>query len=247
MSDVLLTAMLNAKPIQRHAAQSLVGQIGDQLQQMITGGVIAPGEKLNELMLSRQFGVSRTALREAVRLLERSGLVLIIAGRGVFVCKVTIRQALDLFDIRASFARAAGRLAAVRATQSQLASLADLHHEMSGARKALDFVSYFKLNSAFHDTVFAAAANERLTELNASINNELMLFNQRNMERVAYLDTSILEHGRILAALKEGAQDRVARAFESHILSGRQRMLDMLPPAGRTEELGGVVRLAPST
>ena len=232
--DRVAPLTLHARPIERHAAQPLVARIGEQLQEMITSGVIAPGDKLNELQLSRQFGVSRTALREAVRLLERSGLVLIIAGRGVFVCKLSIQQALDLFDIRAGLAQTAGRLAAARATQVQLAALAELHAQMVAARAALDFALYFKLNGAFHGMIFTAANNDRLAELNALINNELTLFNQRNMERASYLDTSIQEHGRILAALQDGAQDRAARAFERHVLGGRGRMLDLLPSAGPT-------------
>ncbi|MFG1421657.1 GntR family transcriptional regulator [Roseixanthobacter liquoris] len=223
------TSTVTAPPIERQTSAPLVSQIVERLEEMIFSGAIDAGRKLNELTISKQFGVSRTALREAVRLLEQAGLVVVEPGRGVFVRRISVKQALDLFDVRAGFARTAGRLAALRASEAQIGELDALHAAMMACRTALDFPGYFDLNTRFHAVIFAAAGNERLTLLNEMINNELNLFNRRNMARAPYLDISIQEHERILTCIRSRDGERAARAFERHVLGGRQRMLEMLP------------------
>ena len=222
-----------AKPIRRQKEAPLVDVILERLERMILNGEFAAGSKLNEHTLSQQFGVSRSALREAARLLQRSGLVEIEAGRGVLVRKIGVRQAMDLFDVRAGFARSAGRLAARRATEDQITDLKDLHKKMVACRAKLDFKQYVALNAKFHDILYEAAANERLTLLNEMISNELQLFHRINMARAPHLDISIQEHARILEYLEQRDGEKTAKAFERHILQGRQRMLDVIPASLR--------------
>lgn len=218
-----------AKPIRRQKETPLVDVILERLERMILDGKIAAGSKLNEYTLAQQFGVSRSVLREAARLLQRSGLVEIEAGRGVLVRKIGVRQAMDLFDVRAGFARSAGRLAALRATEDQIAELKVLHKKMIACRGKLDFKRYVELNAKFHDVLYEAAANQRLTLLNEMISNELQLFHRINMGRAPHLDISIQEHGKILDHIEQHDAEKAARAFERHILGGRQRMLDVIP------------------
>lgn len=208
----------------------LVPAIVARLEQLILGDALAPGSKLNELAMAQQLGVSRTALREAVRLLERSGLMEVQPNRGVFVSRVGLKEALDLFDVRAGLAAVAGRLAALRASEAQLAALGALQDQLVAAREGADFDHYYRLDLSFHAAVMAATGNNRLVMLEEMMSGQLQLFRRRNLGHAVQLDLSLAEHARLLAALRERDTAHASRAFERHITAGRQRMLDTLPP-----------------
>lgn len=211
---------------------SLVGGLVALVRRLIIGGEVAAGSKLNEHALSQRLGVSRSALREAVRLLEPSGLIVIEPNRGVFVRRISLKEALDLFDVRAGLARTAGGLAAVRASQGQLDSLASIHANLIEAQQQSDFSAYYDRNLQFHAELFAATGNERLGTLDEMMSGELQLFRRRNLGNAGQLNASVAEHRRILDAIAARDPARAARAFERHVITGRQRMLDTLGPDG---------------
>jgi len=209
---------------------SLVGGLVALVRDVVVRGEIAPGGKLNEHAMAANLGVSRTALREAVRVLERSNLLVIEPNRGVFVRRITLKQALDLFDVRAGLARTAGLLAAVRASETQLDAMRALHVRMIAAREAGDAAIHYDANTQFHATLMAATGNERLMLLEEMMGAELQLFRRRNLGNAGHLDASTTEHGRILDAMAARDSVRAARAAERHILMGKQRMLDTMSP-----------------
>lgn len=221
-------AVESVAPIVRDGGPSLVAAIAERAERMIISGAIPSGSKLNENALAQQMQVSRGALREAVRLLEQSGLVTIQPNRGVFVRRVSLREALDLFDVRAGLAYTAGRLAAVRATDEQLAALERLHRGMTEIWQQRDVERYYDLNSRFHADIMTASGNERLMSLDEMMSNELHLFRRRNLGNSAQLELSLQEHGRILDALQARDASKAGRAFERHVIIGKERMLGTL-------------------
>lgn len=219
-------------PLERDGGPSLVSAIAGRVESMIISGEIQSGGKLNEYALAQQLQVGRGALREAVRLLEQSGLVTILPNRGVFVRRVSLKEALDLFDVRAGLAYTAGRLAAVRATDEQLAGLERLHHEMVAVWERRDIERYYDLNLTFHADIMAASGNDRLASLYEMMSNQLHLFRRRNLGHSAQLELSLQEHGKILEGLQGRDASKAGRAFERHVLIGKQRMLDTLSLRG---------------
>lgn len=221
-------AAVSIEPLERQGAPSLVSNIAGRVERMILKGEIDTGEKLNELALSQQLQVSRSALREAIRLLEPSGLVTILPNRGVFVRSVSLEEALDIFDIRAGLVYTAGQLAARRASEEDLKALEALHQDMIAAWQQRDFARYYEVNFDFHAAILKAAGNPRLASLYDMMSNELHLFRRRNLGNSAQLEVSIQEHAKILQALKARDELRAGRAFERHVLIGKQRMIDTL-------------------
>lgn len=215
-------------PPSQEAGESLVGGLVALVRDRVVRGEIAPGAKLNEHAMAASLGVSRTALREAVRVLERSNLLVIEPNRGVFVRRITLKQAMDLFDVRAGLARTAGLLAAVRASEAQLEAMHTLHARMAAARDTGDAALYYDANTQFHATLMAATGNERLMLLEEMMGAELQLFRRRNLGHAGHLDASAAEHGRILDAMVTRDPVRAARAAERHIAMGKQRMLDTM-------------------
>ena len=215
-------------PLARGGGSSLVATIAARLERMIISGEIESGGKLNEYALAHQLEVSRTALREAVRLLEQSGLVVIEPNRGVFVRRVSLKEALDVFDVRAGLVYTAGRLAAARASDAQLAALQQRHVDMVSTWEAREIDRYYDLNLGFHSDIMAMTGNDRLASLYEMMSNQLHLFRRRNLGNSAQLELSLNEHAKILEGLNARDAFKAGRAFERHVQLGRQRMLDTL-------------------
>jgi DNA-binding GntR family transcriptional regulator len=213
-------------PVIRQPTAPLVAVIDQRLRAMLVDGTLASGGKLNELALAQQMQVSRSALREAVRRLEQSGLVTIIPNRGVFVRSVGLQDILDLFDVHAGLARSAGRLLAQRASADQVRHLEACQADMAAALAAEEVGRYRDLNGDFHRDLFEFARNSRLTALHGMIASELQLSRRHNLGTLHQLRASLTEHNRILEALKARDETRTARSFEQHVLAGKRRMVE---------------------
>ena len=208
------------------------GQLGSvvhsRVEELILTGAISAGERVNELRLASQLGVSRGLVREALRALEYAGLLAAVPNRGAFVRKVALDDALHLYDIRAGLARVAGRLLARRVTRIELARLRATFERMERACAARDVATYYAGNLAFHSQLIELAGNPRLTAMNESVRNELQLYLRNAVVGPTQLKESQAEHRAILQANIKGDAERAGAAFEAHILAGKQRMLDNL-------------------
>lgn len=214
------------------AIASRLDEIQEEVRAMIADGTLQPGERVNEQALAAKLGVGRNSAREALRSLERSGLVRIVPNRGAEVRKVSLEAALDLYDVRAGIARTAGRLAAARLEADEETRLLGLMDQMEGALKARDGSTYHKLNTEFHDLLMDIAKNPRLIELNDTIEAELSLYLRKGVYTMAQMQLSHSEHKQLVDALCNGRVAETAELFENHILTGKQRMLDTVTRKG---------------
>jgi DNA-binding GntR family transcriptional regulator len=222
--------MTTRKPARRDAGtiSTRLEEIREQVRSMIETGQLKPGERINEQALAGQLGVGRSSAREALRSLERTGLVRIVPNRGAEVCQVTLEEALDLYDIRSGLARATGRLAAARLSPADEAALTGLTERMAQALTARDGDTYSLLNTEFHRCLMATTRSPRLIEVNAAIESELRLYLHKGVYTHAQMQASHDEHLRLLEAVCQGRAHDAAEAFESHIQAGKQRMLDTI-------------------
>lgn len=203
-------------------ARTLPQLIVEELERLIIDGVLTGGDRINESAMAARLGVSRGAVREACRQLERGRLVELRANRGMFVRQVSVREAAQLYDIRAGLFRLAGRLAAPRLTDD---ATRELTAEVAALDAADGVTDYYRLNVAFHRHLVALSGNPRLVELYDDVSNELHLFRRHGLETPPARRTSNAQHRQILDRLTAGDADEAARLMEAHILSGRDRML----------------------
>ncbi|MCL4767342.1 MAG: FCD domain-containing protein [Hyphomicrobiaceae bacterium] len=204
----------------------------DAIEQMILTGEFAPGERLNELDLANRLNVSRGPVREVLRVLEQAGLVRIVPNKGAIVRKVSIEEMLDVYDVRAGFARTAGRLVATRATREQIRILEALYERMNREIAKRDVQTYYRLNLEFHERLLEFTGNQRLIELDALVRNQLQLSLRKAAFSLSQLRTSNSEHRKILDAIIDGNADKAGQAFERHVLNGKARMLETLAGQG---------------
>jgi DNA-binding GntR family transcriptional regulator len=206
-------------------SRSMSSVLQDEIEQRILSGALQPGERVNENALATELGVSRGPIREACRGLVESGLLTIIVNRGVFVREVSRKDAIDVYNVRASLMRLAGETLAERISADQLAVLRDLVERMDTAEADNDFDSFYALNRDFHTRIVDYADNGRLRSLSDGLVKELHLYRHRSILQGGGLHVSNREHKRILSALEAGDPARAGAALEDHIKAGMQRFL----------------------
>lgn len=213
---------------QRRRQRPLVLEVRDELERMILEGEVKAGERLNEISLAEQLGVSRSPVREAARSLEREGLVHTVANQGVYVRELAIEDSLELYDLRAMIAGYLCGLAAERADPAVLADLHGLIGDMRQAAEAVDEKRYFELNLAFHDRIAEASGAFRARALYTSLGKEVRLMRIRVLTGRASLGVSVEEHARIVSAIGNGNAEEARKEGAQHHLNGKRRLLETL-------------------
>lgn len=203
---------------------SLARLVVESIEDMILGGALPPGSKLSEVALARRFGVSRGPLREALHMLEESGLIRQERNRGAHVRQIGLTEAADIYDVRAGLDAVAGRLLAARITPEQLRSLRQMTEAMREVRP--DEVDRFHaLNLGFHDSLVGMAGNAVLTEQYRKLCKLLVLFRRRNLMAPMAIPQFAEEHSAIVDLLQARDGPGAAEALYTHAQGGRQRML----------------------
>jgi DNA-binding GntR family transcriptional regulator len=204
---------------------SLTSVVYRAIEQMILQSELLPGQHVNENAIAGQLSVSRGPVREALRALEQAGLVKQVARRGVFVQEVSLREAIDAYDVRASLFGTAGKLLAERIADNQLESLAGVADDMDRARAAEDSQAYYGLNLQFHGLLVEYSGNQELARIYQALVKKLHLFRRRALVGRGGLDASAREHRRILKALGRRDAAEARRLMEGHVLAGKLRFL----------------------
>lgn len=207
---------------------SLATVIQEKIERMILEGELTAGQRLNELALAQSLGVSRSPVREACRKLEQAGLVEIINNRGMFVRRVDLQQALDIYAIRGALAELSGQLIARHASPSDIEELRALVARMETTAALGDATAYYRQNLAFHRRLVENTRNPRLLELFLGTDKELHLYRQRSLVQPSGMNVSNQEHRAIVEAIAAGDDAKAGEAFKRHVLNGRQRAVNAL-------------------
>ena len=201
----------------RVARSGLHEQAAERLREMIVQGELAPGSPLVEVELSDALGISRTPLREALKLLAQQGLVELRANRSPCVRPLRAGEVRELFEALAGIERLAAELAAQRITEPELRRLHDLQRDIEAEHKAGRIDAYSAANRAIHRTIVEAARNAALSEIHAA------LLTRAEQVRVYALrlddrwEQSIAEHRAILDALEARSATLAGQLLGSHV------------------------------
>ena len=155
--------------------------IAEELEERIFGGIYADGDRLDEVRLAEQFGVSRTPLREALQRLARSGLVELKPRRGAFVCQPGPVDLIEMFEVMAEFEAICGRLAARRISDAALADLHDANDKCQAAVQAQDPDSYYAENERFHKIIYRESGNGFLESETSALHRRLQPFRRQQL------------------------------------------------------------------
>lgn len=213
---------------QTRPEQGLSLSIAEQLKQLIFTGEIAPGERINEAALALRMGTSRGPIREAIRILTGLGIVTAVVNKGVFVRKISVREMLDIYELRALVFGFAAQRAAENITDAERAEFERLLAQMDLAAESNDGTQYYDLNLAFHALILRLSGNNRAQQAYFDYVNELHLFRRRYFNAPGNMRKSNAEHRLIYDAIASGSAARAKTMAERHVWSGRQRLLATL-------------------
>ena len=211
--------------IQLLKKHSLTTLVQDELERLILRGELAPGDKLNEAQLATRLGVSRGPVREAFRALEQAGLLRTEKNHGVSVKTLSIKEAEEIYQVRAMLDEHIGRLLANGISAAHLSALRQIVESMKRAQNSHDGQTYGHLNLQFHDTMAAAVGNEKLLETYRRLVRELSLFRQTALTlETDAIDQSVHEHEAIIEAIAAGDSNLTESLIRSHLDHGRERI-----------------------
>ena len=206
-------------------AEGLSRSIAEQLKQLIYAGEFKAGDRLNEAALAVRMGTSRGPIREAIRILTGTGLVTPVVNRGVFVRQVSIREMLEIYELRALVFGFAAARAAENITDAYRTRFEALLEGMERAAQADDSGRYYEQNVQFHALVLELANHQRAHQLYDSYVKELHLYRRQNFNAPGNMRRSNVEHRRLYDAISRGQAVKARQYAEEHIQAGRQRLL----------------------
>ncbi|EGI76227.1 GntR family transcriptional regulator [Hylemonella gracilis] len=210
------------------AEQGLPLAIAAKLKQLIYSGEIAPGERLNEAALALRMGTSRGPIREAIRMLAGQGLVTAVPNRGVFVRQISVREMLEIYELRALIFGFAAERASQNLDEEHRVGLEQLLDQMDMACEAGDGTAYYELNLNFHTRILELSGNKRAHQAYDDHVKELHLFRRSYFNAPGNMRHSNAEHRAIFDAISRGDAKRARTLAERHVLSGRERLISKL-------------------
>ena len=207
---------------------ALHDQVALRLRTMLVEGRIAPGAKLNERVLSEELRVSRTPLREAIKLLATEGLVDLLPNRGAVAVMLSEADVVNTFEVLAGLEGMSGELAAQRATDAERTEIRAMHYEMLAAFSRRDLSSYYRLNAAIHNAMNAAAGNPVLAGTYARINARVQSLRFRSNQNETKWKRAMKDHEQMVAALDARDAPALRAVLMDHLNNKRDTVLALL-------------------
>ena len=196
--------------------QTLHETLLERLRQMIQDGELAAGTRLSEQALCERFGVSRTPLREALKILAADGYLDWRANRGIRVAEIHAAEVVAAFELLGGLERLIGEIVSQRMTPDDLQTLETMHADMVRLHARCERAAYFRLNQEIHAELARLTRNPVIEDVYRSV--QCRVYRARalsNTERLRW-DASVQEHERIMAALRARNPDRLAGELLAH-------------------------------
>jgi DNA-binding GntR family transcriptional regulator len=202
--------------------------VRETLEERIADGTYAPGERLDEVALAREFRVSRTPVRETLIQLHASGMIDVRPRRGAVVTEMSPHRLCEMFEVMAELEAMCGRLAARRMTDEEHATLAACHERCEAARDAGSVEDYFAHNEDFHRLIYAASHNAFLVEQASALQRRLRPYRRMQLRMRNRMKNSYEEHQAIVDALADGDAERAAQRLREHVIVQGERYGDLV-------------------
>jgi len=198
--------------------RALYEEVAELLRQRIFSRELAPGSWIDELKLAEEYGISRTPLREALKVLATEGLVTMKVRRGAYVTEVSERDLADVYHLLALLESDAAGVVATQATPSQLKELQGLHEELEKA--AGNRERFFEINEAFHMRLLEIANNRWRDQMVADLRKVMKLNRHNSLLKSGRIEESLAEHRAIMQALAARDAEATAQRMREHFRNG---------------------------
>ena len=203
------------------ASPALYARVAERLRLRIFAHDLAPGSWVDEQALASEFGISRTPLREALKVLAAEGLVVLRPRRGCYVAELSERDLDEVFPVMAVLEAKAAEEAARRLTSADFSRLQGIHDELERCAAAGDADAFFVANQSFHAAIQELSGNGYLRQLIDDTRKVIKMTRRDSLRLAGRIAQSLQEHRGILDALAQRNGELAARRMQEHLLSGR--------------------------
>ena len=198
--------------------RALYEEVAELLRERIFSRELAPGSWIDELKLAEAYGISRTPLREALKVLATEGLVTMKVRRGAYVTEVNEKDLTDVYHLLALLESDAAGVVAIQATAAQLKELQGLHNELEKA--AGNRERFFEINEAFHMRLLEIANNRWRDQMVADLRKVMKLNRHNSLLKSGRIEESLAEHSAIMQALAVRDAASAAQRMREHFANG---------------------------
>jgi DNA-binding GntR family transcriptional regulator len=211
----------------RIAPTALYQEVAERLRQRIFAHELTPGTWIDEQKLAEQYGISRTPLREALKVLASEGLVDLKPRRGCYVTEISRQDLDDIFPLMALLEGRCAADAANRAKPIEIRELKKIHESLENAAQEGRIDAFFEANQAFHKRIQELANNRWLLSVIQDLRKVLKLSRLHSLSLEGRLQQSLDEHRAIMAAFEAGDAVKAEQLMHDHLLSGREALVKM--------------------
>ena len=198
--------------------RALYEEVAELLRERIFNRELAPGSWIDELKLAAAYGISRTPLREALKVLATEGLVTMKVRRGAYVTEVNEKDLTDVYHLLSLLESDAAGVVAVNATQGQIKLLQDLHNQLEKA--VGNRARFFQINEEFHMRLLEIANNRWRDQMVGDLRKVMKLNRHNSLLKSGRIDESLAEHRAIMQALSLGDAGAAVQRMKEHFANG---------------------------
>lgn len=216
---------------------SIAQEVTQQVREMIRTGALEEGSRISEKELGEAMGVSRTPVREALRVLAAEGLVQLIPRKGAFVTKPRFEDVRDMFEVMSLLEGLCARVAAEKMSTSAFSQLENLHQELEEHYQRRDRESYLQCNHRYHSYVQEIAGNRILNEVLDSLRQKFLLYRFRQLSQPERFDQSMQEHRALLEAFRQRDSEKAQSLMRHHLMQQCEALVNLYETADGKQAL----------
>ncbi len=199
----------------------LYEEVAERLRTSIFSHELAPGSWIDEQAIAKEYGISRTPMREAIKILAAEGLITMKMRRGAYVTEVSKSDLNQIFTVLALLEGQACRETALKASEGQLEALDSIHMKLERAAADRDLEQFFAINQSFHDKLQEISNNPWMKRVIDDLRKVLKLQRRDSLSKRGRLESSLIEHRKILSALLARDADLSEKLMKEHLLQGQ--------------------------
>lgn len=220
-------------PVNLETYKPLREIVFETIREAIISGHLKPGERLMEVQLAEELGVSRTPVREAIRKLELEGFLVMVPRKGAYVAGISLKDIADVFEIRASMESLAAGLAAERITEEELEKLERILVSVAESADQNDLDGIVNTDTDFHDIIYRASRNERLIQIISNLREQIQRFRATSLTFPGRMKVAVEEHRKLVEAISERNVALAQALAQEHVENAENSMLEVLEQSGQ--------------
>lgn len=218
-------------PVKLDSYKPLREVVFESLREAIIQGLLKPGQRMMELQLAEELGVSRTPVREAIRKLELEGFLVMVPRKGAYVAGITDKDIVDVFEVRAALEALAAGLAAERITEEEMERLERSVVQISQMTAQSNFEALVLEDAEFHEIIYRASRNQRLIQVLTNLHEQVHRFRQTTLSRPERTWEALEEHKQIVDAISGRQIELAQRLAREHVENAENSLLNTLQGA----------------